>query len=77
MRFLSTFSDGELLEKAKQKKMEELYSDWYYTYIGEYGDEFSNFVEEELLGYLHPLIKDMAKSFYEKENERLADSDPV
>ncbi len=50
MRFLSTFSDGELLEKAKQKKMEELYSDWYYKYIGEYGDEFSSFVEEELLG---------------------------
>lgn len=77
MRFLSTFSDGELLEKAKQKKMEELYSDWYYKYIGEYGDEFSSFVEEELLGYLGPGIKSFAKLFYEQIDERLADSDPV
>lgn len=77
MRFLSTFSDGELLEKAKQKKMEKLYSDWYYKYIGEYGDEFSSFVEEELLGYLNPPIKEFAKLFYEKIEKGTTDSDPV
>lgn len=67
MEFLN--SQDELKEKAIKRKMEELYNDWFNSYASESGDEFDSYVEEELLGYLHPMITQMAKSYYSKEQD--------
>jgi hypothetical protein len=47
--------------------MEELYDNWHDSFISEAGDEFSNYVEEALLSYQLPVVQELAKLFYEKQ----------
>jgi len=67
MDFLN--SQEELKEKAIKRKMEELFDEWYDFWISEPGDEFDNYVEEQLLGCLHPMITRMAKTYYDTEQD--------
>jgi hypothetical protein len=47
--------------------MEDLYDNWYDSFISEGGDEFPNYVEEQLLQYLPTPIKELAFMFYNKK----------
>jgi len=66
MEFFNTLPD-ELQKQATQAKMEELYDNWYDSFISEAGDEFANYVEEQLLSYLPVPIQQLATMFYEKQ----------
>jgi hypothetical protein len=66
MEFFNTLPDV-LQKQAIETKMESLYDSWYDSYISEAGDEFANYVEEELLRNLHPVVQELAKLFYEKQ----------
>jgi hypothetical protein len=65
MEFFNTLPDA-LQKEAIDTKMESLYDSWYDAYISEAGDEFANYVEEELLRNLHPVVQELAKLYYEK-----------
>jgi hypothetical protein len=47
--------------------MDELYDNWYNSFISEAGNEFANYVEEQLLSYLPVPIQQLATMFYEKQ----------
>jgi hypothetical protein len=66
MEFFNTLPD-ELQKQATQAKMDELYDNWYNSFISEAGDEFANYVEEQLLSYLPVPIQQLATMFYEKQ----------
>jgi hypothetical protein len=66
MEFFNTLP-AELQEISRQAKMEELYDNWHDSFISEAGDEFSNYVEEALLSYQLPVVQELAKLFYEKQ----------
>jgi hypothetical protein len=66
MEFFNTLPD-ELQTQATQAKMDELYDNWYNSFISEAGDEFANYVEEQLLSYLPVPIQQLATMFYEKQ----------
>ena len=66
MEFFNTLPD-ELQKMAIEGKQDDLYDSWYDTYISDAGDELPNYVEEMLLSYLHPVIKDVAKIYYAKQ----------
>ncbi len=69
MEFFNTLPD-ELQKEAIDAKMNELYDSWHDSYISEAGDKFSNYVEEALLSYLHPVVQDLAELFYTKEENK-------
>ena len=66
MEFFNTLP-AELQKQALQGKMNDLYDSWYDSYISEGGDEFPNYVEEQLLAYLPVPIKELAFMFYNKK----------
>jgi hypothetical protein len=66
MEFFNTLPD-ELQTQATQAKMDELYDNWYNSFISEAGNEFANYVEEQLLSYLPVPIQQLATMFYEKQ----------
>ncbi len=66
MEFFNTLP-SELQKQATQAKMNELYDNWYDSFISEAGDEFANYVEEQLLSYLPVPIQQLATMFYEKQ----------
>jgi hypothetical protein len=66
MEFFNTLPDA-LQAEAIDKKMDSLYESWYDSFISEAGDEFANYVEEELLSNLHPVVQELAKLYYEKQ----------
>jgi hypothetical protein len=66
MEFFNTLPD-ELQKQATQAKMDELYDNWYNSFISEAGNEFANYVEEQLLSYLPVPIQQLATMFYEKQ----------
>ena len=66
MEFFNTLPD-EIQNEATEAKMNELYDSWHDAYISEAGDEFSNYVEEALLSYQLPVVQELAKLFYEKQ----------
>jgi hypothetical protein len=68
MEFFNTLPDA-LQAEAIDKKMDSLYESWYDSFISEAGDEFANYVEEELLSNLHPVVQELAKLFYEKQEK--------
>ena len=66
MEFFNTLPDA-LQAEAIDKKSDSLYESWYDSFISEAGDEFANYVEEELLSNLHPVVQELAKLYYEKQ----------
>jgi len=66
MEFFNTLP-AELQKQARQGKMDDLYDNWYDSFISEGGDEFPNYVEEQLLSYLPVPIQQLATMFYEKQ----------
>ncbi len=66
MEFFNTLPDA-LQAEAIDKKMDSLYESWYDSFISEAGDEFSNYVEEALLSYQLPVVQELAKLYYEKQ----------
>lgn len=71
MEFFNTLPD-ELQKEATDAKMNELYDNWHDAYISEAGDIFPNYVEEALLSYLHPVVQELAKLYYEKQEKENA-----
>lgn len=66
MEFFNTLPDA-LQQEAIEAKKDDLYDNWHDSYISESGDEFDNYVEEVLLGYLHPVVSEIAKMYYAKQ----------
>jgi hypothetical protein len=66
MEFFNTLP-VELQKQAIQGKMDDLYDNWYDAYISDAGNEFANYVEEQLLEYLPVPIQQLATMFYEKQ----------
>lgn len=66
MEFFNTLP-AELQKQARQGKMDDLYDNWHDTYISDAGDELPFYVEEILLEYLSEPIKELAKMYYEKQ----------
>lgn len=66
MEFFNTLPN-ELQKQARQAKMDDLYDNWHDTYISDAGDELPFYVEEILLEYLSEPIKELAKMYYEKQ----------
>lgn len=66
MEFFNTLP-VELQKQARQAKMDDLYDNWHDAYISDAGDELPFYVEEILLEYLPEPIKELAKMYYEKQ----------
>jgi hypothetical protein len=66
MEFFNTLP-VELQKQARQAKMDDLYDNWHDSYISDAGDELPFYVEEILLDYLPTPIKELAKMYYEKQ----------
>jgi len=66
MDFFNTLP-AELQKQAIQGKMDDLYDSWHDSYISDGGNELSHYVEEQLLEYLAEPIKELAKMYYEKQ----------
>ena len=66
MDFFNTLPN-ELQKQAIEGKMEDLYDNWHDAYISDAGDELPFYVEEILLEYLPEPIKELAKMYYEKQ----------
>lgn len=71
MEFFNTLPDA-LQQEAIEAKKDDLYDNWHDAYISEAGDEFGNYVEEVLLGYLDPVVSEIAKMYYAKQEENNA-----
>jgi hypothetical protein len=68
MDFFNTLT-AELQKQAQQEKMNELYDNWYESYISDGGDKLPHYVEENLLSYLPSPITELAIMFYEKKGK--------
>ena len=66
MEFFNTLP-AELQKQATQGKMDDLYDNWFDSYISEGGNDLPNYVEEQLLEYLPTPIKELAVMFYNKK----------